>query len=465
LNSSPFYVPPTRLHPAAFSAPPIILNIETDSAMSLYPSILNSAAAEKADSTSFPLPLTTGSVPTLSVPSFPSSLPSPKYFTEPKTNDAPFNLPIPPTLKIFANDEKVRATPFLIEYTVGTQLRSLQQLHINVLDVTAQLTMKHLETFLSDQFNSIFGATLMLFGSTHMDRGSDESSLAIAYGVDMVFDGRYSAFIPTPEDVDLLTELAFTEPAVLSLIHDLRDLPQEIPFRETVSILYVAIHGLSMEDRGGPVAKEESGNVLLSPASFGVLVGGSILILLLVSYSLWIRQVRTRCVCVKKSADSLLLNNIKATERKNTMPFHSFAENFLTPQHYSDVRGNSLVIGNTRAGSPTVSSSTVLIRGRAFGQMSVASMASETLKMNANLPYHDCEGSDLSVPWYDAPLTSRGHSSSSLSPFAALTAAEQSPWPMETNFDPPSLPRFPVDPPASQEQRQHYSSKLNIRIV
>ena len=385
------------------------------------------------------------------------SFPSLQTSTDPPANNIPFNLPLSPPEENFANDTKLYATPFSLEYTAAQQVRSLQYWHTDSLHVAtiAQMTMKHLEAFIVDQFQHTFAVSLKHFGSTHMDQSVDALSLAIAYAVDIVVDGATSDFTPSLDELDLLIELAFMEPPVLSLVQELHALPSQSPFHATESIVYVLMPKLLSEDHNGTVLTEVHVGPLLSSATLSVLAGGSFLILVLASCALLRNASGMRNKNPRTATDCGMLNNEVAKEREMVMPLHSNCET-LSPQNYSTVycnpSVNPAVLGNCTTGSPTVSST----ESQGYGQMSVASMASETQTMFANQSFHGyhnaspCWASEDA--WSRVPSTRR-RLSSTFTVDDELSSAE-------LNFDPPPLHRFPVDPPAS-----YHSLKLDIHTV
>jgi hypothetical protein len=218
--------------------------------------------------------------------------------------------------------------------------------------------------------------------------------------------------------------------------------------------VYDLMPNLLLEDHSDTVMTEEHVGTVLPSAALSVLVGGSLLILVLASCALLRNATGMRYKTAMTAADCLMLNKEVAKEREMVMPFHSYCES-LSPQNYSTVYCNPVVLGNCTTGSPTVSS----IKSQGCSQMSVASMASETYNMFANQSIHGYHNNSAREDaWSSDPSSSRRLSSSSS--LSSTFAVEDDLSSAEINFDPPPLHRSPVDPPA-----YYHSLKLDIHAV
>jgi len=392
----------------------------------------------------------------------------PSYDSIPQSVD----LPLPPPSTKPANDQKVLATPFSLEYRSDIiQLRFLQEWYSDELHaaLAAQMTMKHLKTFVDDQFRSTFGVDLKRFGSTYTIIKSSSTVPVIAYAVDITFAGATSAFIPSLNEVDLIIELAFRKPAVLSLIRDLQELPEEVPFHDTQSVVYKMPEGSQ-----GVVEENDS---LLSPASFGVIVGGCAMISFMACCFFARHRSRMRCARARAATSRSHLRRAKEDGMEILMPSHSYCDSFLEgSRNSSNNYINDGTFHDSITGSCTGSSRSK--QSRSFGRLSTASIVSETHKIYANLraTNSSSRASSNAGAWderYDIwsiPPSSPGPRSivdcegESMSLVSSVSPASIVIDDGESNFDPPSSPRVPCDPPASR-QPQNYSSDLNIRVI
>lgn len=386
----------------------------------------------------------------------------------------PADLPLPPPPAKQLSDQKVLATPFSLEYKIDTgQVRSLQEWHTDELHVAvaAQTTMRHLEAFLVDQFQYTFGVSVKGFGSSHsFDKGSS-TVMAITYAVDITFAGAKSAFIPTKTEVDLIIELAFQEPAALSLIHSLQELPQQVPFHDTQSIIY------TLMSEGQVVVIEENGP-LLSPATFGVLAGGCAVLCFIACRLLMRHRSRMRNARARTATGCSGLLSPNADEREILMPSHSYCDSFLDGSRNSNNTND--VFRDSTAGSSTGSFSSK--QNRLFGRWRSTSAASETRMSYAshrstNLSSggassnagawderYDAWSNPPSSPGARSIMDDEGESPSMVFPASPFSMVASTTNDDESNINPPSSSRVPRDPPASPQPR-YYSSNLNIRVV
>jgi len=124
--------------------------------------------------------------PTAPLPLYHLSSPSPSI-----------TLDVEPTTRVIA---------FIIEYK--TSLLQNEGPDEQVYALTANITMVHLADFLAFEFSQTFGAPIKSFGSVLLDAYSDTLP-TIIYEVRVTFS-EASAFVPTTDEVNFVTELAFT---------------------------------------------------------------------------------------------------------------------------------------------------------------------------------------------------------------------------------------------------------------
>jgi len=213
--------------------------------------------------------------------------------------------------------------------------------------------MAHVEETVRSNFEGTFGVVVDNFQSEIIG-STTTPNVVIQYSVSVTFS-ESSDFIPLPDEVDTLVNLAFLGSPVQDLIADLRALPPETPFSQTESVKYV-----KMEIRNGERV------VSLSASQISLITGASAMVLIAVCYALMRSKSRrnaARAVAGTKFS--------RVQEIPVLMPGRSYGGISM----FSNESENLMQF---RDGTGSTTSS-----GSAFGSLSVDPMASEQMKMYA----------------------------------------------------------------------------------
>jgi hypothetical protein len=215
------------------------------------------------------------------------------------------------------NQNSVHASPFRIDYTLsGGQKPSEVQFAL-----AGNATTQYLENFLLDQFASTFGVMIESFNGTLIKTGTNPTS--IDYDVSVKFSPS-SQFIPSPQDLDVLIQLAFQPPAVSAFLDKLHALAPDSPFVTTQQVSYTPL------DTSAPSKSLDRGNGI-SPATIG-LMSASAVIAVTAIVALAAIQCTSRCGKKRKSA-SIIQNK---SEVMPIMPSYSYADSGRNLMQFRD---------------------------------------------------------------------------------------------------------------------------------
>jgi len=264
---------------------------------------------------------------------------------------SPAPLPVNTTTAPSASSSNVvQATPFGVSYIISEGASEPNDFEVVF---ASEITMAHVEETVRSNFEGTFGVVVDSFQSEIIG-STTTPNVVIQYSVSVTFS-ESSDFIPLPDEVDTLVNLAFLDPPVQDLIADLRALPPETPFSQTESVEYV-----KMEIRNGERV------VSLSASQISLITGASAMVLIAVCYALMRSKARrnaARAVAGTKFS--------RVQEIPVLMPGRSYGGISM----FSNESENLMQFRDD-TGSTTSS-------GSAFGSLSVDPMASEQMKMYA----------------------------------------------------------------------------------